>query len=325
MDQPPQTRPLKVALSDIDLSPGPFCMSFQFGLKRLKASIKRFGLLNPPYLLENSLYTIVAGYRRLFAVRELGWGHIGCRIVPGDLPPLDALLFNLYDNVTARQFNPIEKGMVLKRLARYLTKEEILRDYMPILELPSNAHTLELYLGLDDLDDTIKVSVATGRLSLRVIEAIRALSMEDQRGIAALFSTLKWSFNLQREASLWIIEIASREGRSIREVIENERVTEVLKNGKMNGPQKVRAIVRALRERRFPTLMESERSFKGFVSDLALPSRVRVIPPPFFEGPDYKLEIVFREGKELREKVARLYHTAGLEKVTDFWKIKNRG
>lgn len=317
-----QSRPLKVALSDIDLSPGPFCMSFHFNLERLKASIKRLGVLNPPYLLENSRYTIVAGYRRLLAVRQMGWKDIQCRILPADLTPHDTLLFNLYDNVTTRQFNPIEKVMVLQRLARYLTKEEILRDYMPVLELPSNAHTLELYLGLDALDDTIKVSVAAGRLSMRVAELMRVLSMESQRWINTLFSFLKWSFNLQWQATLWIMEIASREGRSIREVMEDERIQGILRSGKMNSPQKVRAIISALREWRFPTITESERSFKGGVSDLALPSRARVIPPPFFEGSDYKMEIVFRGGKELMETLTRLQDTAGLEEITDFWKTK---
>jgi ParB-like chromosome segregation protein Spo0J len=317
-----QSRPLKVALSDIDLSPGPFCMSFHFSLERLKSSIDRFGVLNPPYLVKDSAFTVVAGYRRLLAAWELGWRDIGCRIVPDGLPPLDILLFNLHDNLCVRQFNPIEKSMVLTRLARYLTKEEIIRDYMPMLELPSTAHALELYMGLDDLDDAIRVSVAAGRLSMRVAGLMGASSMEDQRGITNLFSSLKWSFNRQWEATLWIMEIASREGRSIGEVVEDARITEVVKNDKMNGPQKVRAIVRVLREMRFPTLMEFERSFVRAVSDLALPSRVRVIPPPFFEGADYKLEIVFSEGKELMETLSRLRNTAGLEEITDFCKTK---
>jgi hypothetical protein len=319
------SRPMRVSLSDIDMSSGPFCMSFQFSLERLKASIERYGLLNPPYLVKDSPFTVVAGYRRLLAVSELGWDDIPCMILPADIPPREALLFNLYDNVTARQFNPIEKGMVLRRLARYLTKKEILRNYMPMLELPLNLYTLQLYLGLEDLDDLIKVSVAMERLSMRVLEVIRVLSVEDQREINQLFGSLKWSFNLQWQTALWIMEIAGREGRSVREVIEDERIEGVAKNGNMNGPQKVRAIVMALKERRFPAIMESERSFKKGVSGLALPPKVRVISPPFFEGTDYKLEIVFREGKELKEKVARLCRTAGLEKITDFWKSNNSG
>ncbi|RLB30771.1 MAG: hypothetical protein DRG87_04175 [Deltaproteobacteria bacterium] len=320
MKTPLQSTPLQVEISDIDLSPGPFCMSFQFSLEKLKASIDRFGVLNPPYLVKISAFTVVAGYRRLLAARELGWADIPCRILPGDLQSLDTLLLNLHDNLTVRQFNPIEKGMVLTRLARYITEEEILRDYMPMLDLPSNRHTLRLYLGFEDLDDAVKVSVATGRLSVKAVEAIRVLSREDQREINRLFTTLKWSVNLQWRACLWITEIASREGQSVREVIED--IAELATKGTMNNPQKVRAIVKALRERRFPAIMESERSFKKVISHIALPSKVRVVHPPFFEGTDYTLEIVFRGGEELMETLARLQNTAGLDEITDFWKTK---
>ena len=44
----------KVAVSDIDLKPGPFCMSFNFNLGPIKASIDKFGVLNPPYLIKNA-------------------------------------------------------------------------------------------------------------------------------------------------------------------------------------------------------------------------------------------------------------------------------
>jgi ParB-like chromosome segregation protein Spo0J len=320
-----QSRALKVRLADIDLSPGPFCMSYQFSLEGLKTSIERFGLLNPPYLIGKSPFTVVAGYRRLLAVRELGWPDIGCRILPGDLHPLEALLCNLYENATVRQFNPMEKAMVLKRLARYLPTDELLRDYMPLLELPSHMHALTEYLNLDDLDDAIKASVAAGRLSTRVCEMLRLLSSEDQRQINRLFTSFKWSLNLQRQAILWIREIADREGRSVQEVIDDDRISRVVTNTNMSSPQKIEAIERALKEWRFPTVVESERSFTKGIGDLRLPSKVRVIPPPFFEGTDYRLEIVFREGKELSDMVARLYRTAGLEGIPRFWRTKSNG
>ncbi len=317
---------MRVSLSDIDMNPGPFCMSFNFDPGPLKASIKGFGILNPPYLLsdQDDRFRVVAGYRRLLALRELGWSDAVCQILPDDFPPLEALLLNLHDNLVHRHLNSVEKGMALHRLTRFLTKEEIVTNFMPILGIPSNRQALEQFLGLEELEEKIRISVAMERLSPRVAGLMCSLGRDDRLRMNDLFVSLRWSFSQQWEATQWIMEIAGREGRSIREVMEDERIREVLKNDKMNSPQKVRAIVRALRERRSPILMESERSFKRGISDLSLPSGVRVIPPPFFEGTDYRLEIVFREGKELREKAARLSRTAGLEEITDFWKIRNR-
>ena len=317
-----KSSPLHVEITDVDLTPGPFCMSFNFNLEPLKASIGGFGILNPPYLLRNSddNFTVVAGYRRLLAARELGRSDIVCQILPDDFPPFEALLLNLRDNLVHRHLNSVERGMVLKRLTRFLKKEEILTNFMHILGIPSNKQTLDLFLGLEELEDTIRISVATERLSLRVAGLIRGMSRDDRLSIAGLFICLKWSFNQQWEAIQWITEIASREGCSIKEVLDEGEFTQVLKNHRMNNPQKVKAIVKTLKARRFPSLVEAEGLFKKGLSNLALPSRVRIIPPSFFEGVDYRLEIAFSKGQELRAKLAELSHLPGLESVTDFWK-----
>ncbi|MFW6147409.1 MAG: ParB/RepB/Spo0J family partition protein [Thermodesulfobacteriota bacterium] len=315
-----QSKTLLVRLADINLNPGgPFCMSYQFPLQRLKASIERVGILNQPYLFDGSPFIVVCGYRRLLAVRELGWTEVACRVLPHGLHPLEALLFSLYDNQTVRQFNPIEKAMVLKRLCQYLPKEEVL-NYLSLLELPSNRNTLQEYVNLADLDDEIKASVAAERLSTRVCGRMRSLGAEDQLQINHLFTALKWSFTLQWQSMLWIQEIADREGRSVRDVVDDERISTVLTKGTMNGPQKVKAIVRAIRQWRFPKLVASEKSFRQGIRDLRLPPKVRVVPPPYFEGTEYKLEVGFREGKELRKTVAELYRTPGLEEIPRLWK-----
>ena len=320
--RPLKTTSSKVAIPDIDLKPGPFTMSFDFDLEPLKASIAEFGVLNPPYLLENSgsKLIVVAGYRRLLAVRELGWPGIVCEVVPHDFPPFEALLLNLYDNLVHRHLNDIEKGMILKRLTRFLRTEQVVTDFMPVLDLPPNKQTLELFLGLMDLEETIKISVARERLSLRVAGLMSSIGKDDRLRINDLFTSLKWGFNQQWEATQWVLEIASREGRSIKGVLDEGELMGLLHNDKMNNPQKVKAIVKLLRVRRFPSLLNAETLFRKGLSHLSLPSGVRITPPASFEGLDYKLEIIFTKGEELKERLAELSRVPGLEKVTDFWR-----
>ena len=317
-----QSTPLQVEISDIDLNPGPFCMSFNFDLGPLKSSIEGFGILNPPYLLSNSddSFRVVAGYRRLLALRELCWPDTACQILPDDFPPLEALLLNLHDNLVHRHLNGVEKGMVLNRLTRFLPKEEIVTHFMPILGIPSNRQRLEQFLGLEELEKPIRVSVATERVSLRVAGLMRNLDGDDRLKINDLFTTLRWSFNQQWELVQWLLEIVSREGRSIKELIEDSGATEVLSSERMSNPQKLKAIVRIFRERRYPSVVKAETKFRKGVSQLSLPEGVRVTPPPFFEGEDYRLEIVFSGGRELRKKLDDLSGLAGLEGINDFWK-----
>ena len=313
---------VNIVISDIDLTPGPFCMSFHFNLEPLKASIEKYGVINPPYLLRNpdNNFLVVAGYARLMAVIELGWHDIACHVLPDSFSLFNALLFNLNDNLIHRQFNSIEKGMILQRLTHFISTEEIVTNFMPILGIPSNKQQLELFLGLDELEERIKISIAIEQLSIRVAGLLRHIDKNDRLKINNLFTSLKWSFNQQWETIQWIKEIASREGRSINKIIDSKDIKEILHNTTMNKPQKVKAIVRILKFRRFPSLSKAEKLFIKGVSNLSLPLGVKIIPPPFFEGTDYKLEVTFRKGEDLKEKLANLCNVPELKHIPDFWK-----
>jgi len=313
---------VNIAISDIDLTPGPFCMSFNFNLEPLKVSIEKFGVINPPYLLRNpdNNFLVVAGYRRLMAVKELGWHDIVCHVLPDRFTLLNAFLFNLNDNLIHRQLNNIEKGMILQRLTRFTSTEEIVTNFMPILGIPSNKQQLELFLGLEELEERIKIYVAMERLSVRVAGLLRNIEKNNRLEINELFTSLKWSFNQQWETLQWIKEIASREGRSIIEIIDSKDIKEVLCTTTMNKPQKVKAIVKILKFRRFPSLSKAEKLFNKGIFNLSLPLGVKIIPPPFFEGTDYKLEVTFRKGEDLKEKLANLCNVPELKYIPDFWK-----
>jgi len=322
MKKPLQSTPLEVEISDVDLNPGPFCMSFNFSLEQLKNSIERFGVLNAPYVIKGteSQYTVVTGYRRLLAVRELGWRELLCHMLPANFPPLEALLLNYYDNIVHRKMNEIEKAMVLERLNRYVKQEALVKEYMPMLGIPGNKQNLDFFLQVPKLEEQVRMSIATQRISLRVAGLMMTLDSGDRLKVNELFTALKLSFNQQWEVIQWIIEIASREGRSAKEFLEDDAVMDIVNNSEMSNPIKSKTIVKILRNRRFPSVVKAENAFKKGVSRLSLPQGLKIIPPPFFEGKKYRLEIGFSQGKELKEKVERLLRLPGLERITDFWK-----
>ena len=325
MKKPLQSTPLQVAISDLDLNPGPFCMSFNFSLEQLKSSIERFGVLNAPYVIKDSesRYTVVTGYRRLLAVRDLGWAEVLCHVMPANFPPLEALLLNLYDNIVHRKMNEFEKAMVLERLNRYVKKDALINKFMPMLGIPANKQNLDIFLQVPKLEEQIRTSIATERISLRVAGLMITLDSGDRLKVNELFTALRLSFNQQWEVIQWIVEIASREGRPPKEILEDDALTEIMDNSAMSNPIKLKTIVRILRKRRFPSVVKAENAFKKGVSRLSLPQGLKIVPPPFFEGKKYRLEIGFSQGEELKEKVERLFHQPGLEQITDFWKETN--
>lgn len=74
-----------------------------------------------------------------------------------------------------------------------------------------------------------------------------------------------------------------------------------------------------LRTRRFPFLTEMEERFKGRIEKLNLPREVRIKHHPFFEEEGYRLEMDFKEGRDLITALRKLSDMDGLEEIGDPW------
>jgi hypothetical protein len=236
-----------------------------------------------------------------------------------ELSPSDLLLFSLYDNLSSRAFNDVEKGMILKRLKPHFSGEEIRREYMPLLGLPSNESICILYEKLEELDTALRTSCADGDLPLKTIKALLETDPDSRATLFQWIKDLKLNFNQQ---SLFIentLDISVKEATTILQVLQEKPLLSIKEDKKLNNPQKAKRSLSYLRSRRFPLLTRSEEAFEKMISGLDLPERVRISHPPFFENPNYRLEILFRDGKVLGETVKKLARLNNLEGICDPW------
>ncbi|MBW2111438.1 MAG: ParB N-terminal domain-containing protein [Deltaproteobacteria bacterium] len=318
----------KVELASIDDFPGPYCMSFGFDLGPLVRSLEGAGLLNPPLLTrdENGRFTIVAGYRRIKALKQMKVDTATCRIIPVDeIPPAECLLMNLYDNLAVRELNPVEKGMALTCLNCWFSTEEIVGQYMALLGLPPNRATLSSYLRFEEkMEIQAKEAVALGRLSFRNAMLLADLDPVSRSALVDLMSNLKFTISQQAHIIDYVTDLALIEGETIPEVLSDSRVRAIVGDSLMNKPQKGRRLISYLRRRRMPRLSKAEKDFRKVVADLNLDKMVRIEHSPFFESPFYRLEVLFRDGQSLREKLEKLM-SEDLEKIGDPWKDNGRG
>jgi hypothetical protein len=88
----------------------------------LTESISAVGLINP--LTVTPSFRLVAGWRRLKAVRELGWATVPCIVV--DLDGLKADLTEIDENLVRNEPNALERAELLRR--RKETYEELYPD-----------------------------------------------------------------------------------------------------------------------------------------------------------------------------------------------------
>jgi hypothetical protein len=313
----------QVSSKDIDDRPGPYCMSFGFDIEPLKRSVRRGGLINSPLLIKNrnEKLDIIIGYRRILALKSLSWDTIPCRIVSySELSDLECLLLSFYDNLSFREFNHVEKGMVLTRLSSWIPRDEILEHYMPFLGLSSHAPTLDFFLKLDkELDEKVKESIVEGLLSLHAAKLLLEMNTDGRLSVFQLMTKLKFNVNQQKQFIEYIIDLSLKNKKTIPEIFKDVSLKNICSDTRMNDPQKAHAILGMLRSWIFPRLTHAEKTFKRMASALDLPEGVRIHYPPFFEAPNYRLEFFFKSGKELMDKVERLSRTEGLLKLRDPW------
>jgi ParB family chromosome partitioning protein len=312
-----------VDINEIVSGSGPFCMSFGFDLAPLIRSIKRVGLINNPLLVEKDRhgFDIVAGFRRILALKSLGWKVIPCRILSGaSMSPLECLLLGLHENLCIRNFNDVEKGMILKRLSLLVDKDDILDHYMPLINLPSHEPVLSLYLRVEnELEDEIKTSLCVNKLSLHAAKLLLGLEQDERCGIVNLLEELIFNVNQQKQLIGYLEDIKQLRDVKILDILEDQAIRIIRYDNNLNNPQKVNAILKVLRAKIFPRLNESEESFKKILSRLNLPEGVKVVPSPYFESPDYQMVVQFRDGTELQEKIVRLSNNKDIRDIRDPW------
>jgi hypothetical protein len=303
-----------ISLSEISLEPGPATMSFGYDPAPLYHSLLNSGMVNSPLVRQeiNAKATIIAGFRRIHAAQSLGWKTVPCRIVSrSEVGDLKALTINLQDNLTVRTLNEIEKGMVLTRLAKHHGTEEILSRFMPILGLPSHYPLYRLYLQMENvLSVAEKEYVAQGSVSPTALKAALALEPPSRIALLRTIHYLRLNINQQSQFIDYMIDLSNSNHSDIPKILQEAPLAELFAQTTINRPQKAKAILNHLRSMRFPALSLAEHGFKASVSRLHLPKAVRIEPSPYFEGPEFKMEIRFTDGRDLKNK---LDHLAGLE------------
>jgi hypothetical protein len=237
-----------------------------------------------------------------------------------DILPIECLLLNLHDNLAVRNLNDVEKGMVLARLIPWIKPLEILEHYMPLLGLPSNKASLSSYLRIEEeMEVQSKESIAQGQLSFRNAIMLLDIDLISRSSIIDLISNMKLTVNQQRQLIEYTTDLSHIEGISIPDILDDQSVKRINSDTRMNNPQKGRALIRCLRMRRYPSVSKAEREFKIMVSKLNLGKMVRIDHSPSFESPYYRLEVLFKDGYSLREKLDN-FMREDIDSLTDPWK-----
>ncbi len=312
-----------VELSRIDINFTPFSFSYGFELDQITGSIQKVGLINRPIIKrEQDRFIIVTGFKRILALKRLGWDKVEGHVIKQDIPSLECLLISLYDNITTRNFNHVEKAIILSRLSEYLPLEQIIQEYMPLLGLSKHRPILDMYLWIDrGVGDDLKMLIVREKLSIKALRLLFEWNIreEDLKIYAYILNNLKLSFNQQIQFIEYSYDICREKHIGLRQFLEASGINDVIENASLSSHDKIKRVMDILRQKRFPKLYNAERKFYEKVKKIGLPMGVSISAPLYFEAPHYKMLISFRDGKELRSKIAKLTGIKELEEIRDPW------
>ncbi|MDI6852546.1 MAG: ParB N-terminal domain-containing protein [Deltaproteobacteria bacterium] len=307
----------EVPLSDIDLDDHPFAVASSADISPLSASMAEVGLLNPPWLRKKAEagWQVVTGLKRLKSAARLRWEKIAAHTLSAETPDSRCLSIALQDNAFGRSFSPGEQVFYINRLTKHWDEAQIVQHFLPLLGLPPSAKILHRFLAAGSLEEAWQDLLVSGRLALTAAARLAAWPAAARRAAFPFFRDLPFSQSKQEELLKWLELLARRQDKALEDFLLKPELTACLEDPALNPQEKAQRVRRRLKDWTFPRLSAALRAFEQGLAGLGLAQhpRVRLSPPPAFEGPDFHLEIKFRDADELRSLLDTLTSLARQE------------
>ena len=313
-------KPSGLDLHELNLEDTRFRTSGFFSSDRLALSIKKIGLLYPLLVtLRDGRFVLVSGWKRLAACLKLGIPRAPALILdePDDLK---AFIFALYENLAGREFPLLEKAEIVAKLDAFgMAGSKIIKDILPLLQIPPTAFYLDSFLSISRLDPTAKKAVAAKNLPFPIARMLAEFQAGDMGKIIPLL--LPIGQNKQREILEDLLEISRRKNISPRNILETPGIQAILQSSKWPPVQKSERVRLALRRERFPHLSAWEESLLSALRELGWPKMISLEPAPYFETDDLEASFRFKDEKEFKACLRKLLEVSSRQ---EFQKIFTR-
>lgn len=301
---------MEIDPAQVDLQEHPFKVPEAGKSALLKESLAAVGLLSSPRVKPRAdgRFQVVTGFWRLKAVLSLGWPRVEAVILEENLPEVQELLLYLHDNAFSRPFTPLEQALLARKLSAHWPEETVRRTFLPLLGLPPALGFLKRLLAVATLEDSWQGLVGEGRLALSTGARLAAWSPKDRLAAWPFLADLPWTQSQQEELLEGVEILARREGGSPARIFSREELREALRNPGSQPRERLEEIRRLLKRWLSPRLVRTEEAFTAALADLGLKNhpRLRVVPPPAFEGRDFRFEIKFQDGAELEQHLKEI-------------------
>jgi hypothetical protein len=214
--------------------------------------------------------------------------------------------------------NTVEKALILAKMAEHMEQPQLIRKLMPLLDLEPSDKLFDRYIRLLQYEKAILDLLASGGIDERIGFALAPFEQEDRFALFQLFRELPFSVSVQAEMIEAVLDLAQRDKVTPTEIINIQEIRELREDHSRAARQRAHDVRRCLQALRSPRLTARTERFAREVQGLGLPAGVRLVPPPYFEGPGWSLECTFGRTEEL---AALLRQVAGLADEPAFRRV----
>ena len=166
-----------------------------------------------------------------------------------------------------------------------------------------NETILTKYSQLKNLSETVKNSLEKDEISFKTVLVLTDVSGEEGEYLLAVIKKYCLGVNKQQELTRLVTEIAARDNISIKDFLHG--IEEAIVDRNLKESSRGTFLISRLREIRYPQvsafkkeLEEKKNLFKKEGMNLVMPSNL--------EEEGYKIEISFRDDKDLLKKIKKM-------------------
>jgi len=205
------------------------------------------------------------------------------------------------------------------RLLAHWDRDTVARRFLPLLGLPPTPGYLERLLAASALEAPWQTLLAQGKLALSAGTRLAGWPGPEREAALPFLEQLPLSQSKQEEFLESLELLARREGSTPARILSRPELRQHLTQPDLTPSERTGAVRRRLKGWLLPRLSAAQETFQAGLKRWGLSQhpRLRLTPPPAFEGPDFQVEIKFRDAAELRQLLAELARLAGEEEFFD--------
>jgi hypothetical protein len=252
----------------------------------------------------NHGFVLVTGWKRLLACQVLSLFPLPVFVLQQN-DDLKVFLFSLYENLTHRNFDLLEKAEILQKLSRFIHDErQIVKEYFPLLKIPANLSYLDLYIQISRLESRWKQVIHDKNMPLSCVALL--LEFDEAERDLLLPLILPLSQNKLKQILEDLIQLSKMEEKSPKQILSSQRIRSILRSKQLSALQKAEQVRHLLNKESHPFLSDLKESFDASLKRARLSNEVKVESSTLFEDGEFSVFFNLSDEQDYRERLRKL-------------------